>query len=70
MCGRCDSDLDHDVENRCGLESASCVGLTYGMASTVFIVALMRCRIRKWKNTRAHIRPEGPEVILLSCPRS
>ena len=26
MCGRCDRDLHRDVENRCGLESGSCVG--------------------------------------------
>ena len=52
MCGRCDRGLHHDVEIRCGVESGSCVGLTFGMSSTVSIVALMRCRIRKWKNTR------------------
>ena len=27
------------------------LSLTFAMASTVFIVAQMRCRIRKWKNT-------------------
>ena len=70
MCGRCDRGLHHDVEIRCGLESGSCVGLTFGMSSTVSIVALMRCRIRKWKNTQAYFHISGPEALLLCCARS
>ena len=40
------------------------------MSSTVSIVALMRCRIRKWKNTRAYFHISGPEALLLCCARS
>ena len=68
MCGRCDRGLHHDVEIRCGVESGSCVGLTFGMSSTVSIVALMRCRIRKWKNTQAYFHISGEEALLL-CGR-
>ena len=50
------------------LETTMC--LTFGMSSTVSIVALMRCRIRKWKNTRIYFHISEPEALLLCCARS
>ena len=70
MCGRCDRGLHHDVEIRCGVESGSCVVLTFAMSSTVSIVVLMRCRICKCMKTRSFFPVTGPEALMLCCARS
>ena len=42
---------DYNVKTVAAWSLVLALALTFVMASTVFIVALMRCRIRKWKNT-------------------